>query len=197
MGNARSSKVAYRNRPSGPATCRKGCAFAAVVVGWVVLDLWSKSLFVHVTPGQVVAGPYFGLFALKLVHNTGGAWGIFAGSAQALGVFSLVVCAALTALFIVRAKNMGFVRICALALIVAGGIGNACDRLAQGYVVDFIAATFMDFPVFNIADIGVTCGVALLAASFAVEAMRSPTNAEQEARAHEGDVERPHEDGIS
>ena len=48
------------------------------------------------------------------------------------------------------------------ALVVAGGIGNAIDRFIQGYVVDFIELSFMDFPVFHIADIGVTCGVVLI-----------------------------------
>ena len=41
----------------------------------------------------------------------------------------------------------------------AGGLGNAYDRFFTGYVVDFINVTFMDFPVFNVADIGVTCGI--------------------------------------
>ena len=49
-----------------------------------------------------------------------------------------------------------------IALIVAGGIGNAIDRFMQGYVVDFIEFSFIDFPVFNVADIGVTCGFVLL-----------------------------------
>ena len=44
----------------------------------------------------------------------------------------------------------------------AGGIGNAIDRFAQSYVVDFIEFSFIDFPVFNVADIGVTCGFVLL-----------------------------------
>ena len=48
-----------------------------------------------------------------------------------------------------------------LALVVAGGIGNCIDRLTTGYVVDFIRLTFIDFPVFNVADICVTCGVVL------------------------------------
>ena len=48
-----------------------------------------------------------------------------------------------------------------LGLVIGGGIGNAIDRFALGYVVDFIDLSFMDFPVFNIADIGVTCGLAL------------------------------------
>ncbi len=45
-----------------------------------------------------------------------------------------------------------------VALVVAGGLGNALDRFTLGYVVDFIEPTFIDFPVFNVADIGVTCG---------------------------------------
>ena len=48
-----------------------------------------------------------------------------------------------------------------LGLVIGGGIGNAIDRFVLGYVVDFIDLSFMDFPVFNIADIGVTCGLAL------------------------------------
>lgn len=50
-----------------------------------------------------------------------------------------------------------------IAIVAAGGIGNAIDRFMTGYVVDFICLDFIDFPVFNIADIGVTCGIVLLA----------------------------------
>ncbi len=48
-----------------------------------------------------------------------------------------------------------------MALVVAGGLGNAIDRFTLGYVVDFIEPVFIDFPVFNVADIGVTCGFVL------------------------------------
>ena len=44
----------------------------------------------------------------------------------------------------------------------SGGLGNAIDRFSQLYVVDFIDFTFIDFPIFNVADIGVTCGFVLL-----------------------------------
>ena len=49
-----------------------------------------------------------------------------------------------------------------LSFVFAGGLGNAVDRLTLGYVVDFINATFIDFPVFNVADIGVTLGIIAL-----------------------------------
>ena len=53
----------------------------------------------------------------------------------------------------------------ALALIIGGGIGNMIDRLAYGFVVDFIDFTLINFAVFNIADCFVTVGAVLLALS--------------------------------
>lgn len=46
-----------------------------------------------------------------------------------------------------------------VATVVGGGIGNAIDRVALGAVTDFFKTTFMDFAIFNVADIFVTCGV--------------------------------------
>ena len=47
-------------------------------------------------------------------------------------------------------------------MIISGGIGNLIDRIARGYVTDYIKVLFIDFPVFNFADILVTCGSFLL-----------------------------------
>ena len=46
----------------------------------------------------------------------------------------------------------------ALGAVAGGGVGNMIDRLAQGAVTDFFRTTFVDFPVFNVADIAITCG---------------------------------------
>lgn len=136
--------------------------FAVIVVLWIALDRWTKSLFDSVQVGQTVGSTLGGLIDFTLVHNTGAAWGIFAENTMALGIFSLVVVAALLAYFIWDAKNMNAFQTIGIALIVGGGIGNAIDRFTQTYVTDFIATTFIDFPVFNVADIGVTCGVVIL-----------------------------------
>ena len=48
-----------------------------------------------------------------------------------------------------------------MGMVVGGAIGNAIDRLVFGFVTDFFATRFIDFPVFNVADIGITCGVAI------------------------------------
>jgi lipoprotein signal peptidase len=49
-----------------------------------------------------------------------------------------------------------------IAAIWAGGLGNMIDRIRLGYVVDMICTDFIRFPVFNVADIFITCGCILL-----------------------------------
>lgn len=142
--------------------------FACVAVLWLIFDISTKSYFNSgdFTVGQLVSGPFFGLFEFLLVHNAGAAWGIFGNSTFALGVFSGVMCVAILALFLYMSKNISLPETVGIALVFAGGIGNALDRFALGYVVDFIRVTFIDFPVFNIADIGVTCGIVLFLLCF-------------------------------
>ena len=48
-------------------------------------------------------------------------------------------------------------------LILSGAWGNALDRLFRGYVVDYFEFTFINYPVFNVADIYVVCGTVILA----------------------------------
>jgi signal peptidase II len=49
----------------------------------------------------------------------------------------------------------------AFAMIMGGAVGNLIDRALRGYVIDFLEFAFISFPVFNIADMGIVCGVAL------------------------------------
>lgn len=135
---------------------------AVIIVVWVALDQLTKSLVAGQALDVMFAGPFLGLVDFRLVHNTGGAWGIFSGNTAALGVFSLVVCALLLGYYVWQRREVNMLQTIGIGLIVAGGIGNVIDRFAQGYVVDFIEFSFFDFPVFNVADIGVTCGFVLL-----------------------------------
>ena len=139
----------------------KVLVFAIIAAAWVALDQYAKSFFAGMQPAGVLAGPFAGIFDVRLVHNTGGAWGVFSDSTFALGVFSVAVCIALTVFFVASARTSNWLQTISFALIVAGGFGNAIDRFTQGFVTDFIEFSFIDFPVFNIADIGVTCGFAL------------------------------------
>ena len=136
-------------------------AMGALALCWIALDQAVKFRLNDHAAGSVLSGPIAGLFRLHLVHNTGGAWSMFSGATAALGVFSIVMCAALAAFAVHERARISWPELIGLGLVIGGGIGNAIDRFALGYVVDFIDLSFMDFPVFNIADIGVTCGLAL------------------------------------
>lgn len=100
--------------------------------------------------------------------NTGMAWGLLGGRAGSVALLSAVtvLTVALIVFTAVRyKKTMPRMMLFALALIAGGAIGNLIDRLALGGVRDFIRTKFMDFPFFNVADIGVTVGGFMLAIS--------------------------------
>ena len=102
-----------------------------------------------------------------LLHNTGAAFSILAdASGWQRGFFitlGFVVCAALIVWLWRLPRGEKFLPL-ALALIVGGAIGNVIDRIAHGYVIDFIHAHWGGsyFPAFNIADSAITIGAALM-----------------------------------
>ena len=158
---------------------RNAVVFAVIAAVWIVLDFAVKRFFDGTfSTGGVIAGPFAGLFQFRLVHNTGAAWGMFGDSTFALGVLSLVVCALLLVYLFVLSPHATVVQTMGLALVFAGGIGNAIDRFAQGYVVDFIEFSFIDFPVFNIADIGVTCGFVIFLFALVLQWRREDARSE-------------------
>jgi len=103
-----------------------------------------------------------GLLQLTYVRNTGAAFSSFEGQQWLFAVIFVIF----TGLIFYEyfKKPMGFTtfeRWC-IAAIYGGGIGNMIDRVRLGYVVDMIETTFMEFPVFNVADCFITCGCILL-----------------------------------
>ena len=105
-----------------------------------------------------------GLLQLTYVQNTGAAFSYFEGQ-QWLFAIVFVVFTAMV-FYEYSKKSMPFTtleRWCIFA-IYGGGLGNMIDRVRLGYVVDMIETTFMEFPVFNVADCFITCGCILLIA---------------------------------
>ena len=174
------------------STRNKRVLFVVLAAAWVALDAFTKAQFHDGVVGRVVFGPVLGLFDFRLIHNTGGAWGIFSNSTFALGVFSLAVCLIARLYFFIASKHMNLFETVGFALVVAGGIGNAIDRFVLGYVVDFIEFAFFEFPVFNVADIGVTCGFVILIIGLIVdfskgdESDKEATKADKTGRYQEG-----------
>lgn len=101
-------------------------------------------------------------FYLTLHKNQGGAWGILQDS-RPLFLILIPLVSAFIVYYIIKNKNR-FLRF-TLALILGGAIGNYIDRLVEGKVTDFLLFYIgsYPFPVFNAADIAITCGTFLLA----------------------------------
>ncbi len=93
--------------------------------------------------------------------NTGAAFSILSDHVVLLGLISVIFCVGVIVFFIKRRPSHPL--FCtSLTLIFAGALGNGIDRILRGYVVDFIETAFINFPVFNIADISITIGAILL-----------------------------------
>lgn len=132
-----------------------------IALVFVVADFVSKNYILNnVSVGETFGG--FGpLFDFTYVQNTGAAFGMFSGKMNILAFVSLAFCVGIIVYYIIKKPKEKLFCI-ALAMIFAGALGNGIDRLFYGFVVDFIETTFIDFPVFNIADIAVCVGVFLL-----------------------------------
>ena len=135
------------------------CLFAAAVV---IADQVTKLLVLDQIPLNAYVDAIKGLFHLTYVQNTGAAFSSFQGMRwMFVGIFLLLTAALLFEYFKKPLPFTGFERWC-LAAIYGGGLGNVIDRVRLGYVVDMICVDFIDFPVFNVADIFITCGCFLL-----------------------------------
>ena len=96
-----------------------------------------------------------GVIDFLFVRNIGAAFSMGEGHGLAFAVLAFVVIVAI-AVYLLRAPQLARFEVVGMAMVVGGAIGNAIDRLAFGFVTDFIATTFIDFPVFNVADVGIT-----------------------------------------
>lgn len=103
----------------------------------------------------------FKIFDLTYLENRGAIFGSMSGKRWFLvGFTSLIVIAGIVVLFKVyrRSKLLGV----AVALFVAGGIGNLIDRIRYAYVVDMFELKLFKFAIFNVADICVTVAFVML-----------------------------------
>lgn len=127
----------------------------------IALDQFTKHLVRGMAPDEVIH--VIGDF-LRIVHveNSGAAFGLLAGNRRFLLIFPAIIIAG--AIYMIS-KDLGSdlkgkLAKVALALIASGGIGNMIDRFLYGHVTDMISFSIFP-PVFNVADIAVTCGCGL------------------------------------
>jgi signal peptidase II len=148
--------------PEARASLARWYALALAVV---LLDQLTKAWVVaHFFPGEQVVVTSF--FNLVRVHNTGAAFSLLAGAGGWQRIFFIgiaLVAAGILLVLLARHRHeprMGL----ALAGILGGALGNLVDRLWHGHVVDFLDfhAAGWHWPAFNVADMAITGGAALL-----------------------------------
>ena len=150
---------------SGPDATNSACVrrlalFALVAAAVVLLDQLSKlaarDLLVPGEPVTLIPG----MMDLSLIYNTGAAFSLGEGAGPLFVLVAAAMCVA-GGDVAWRRVDVPLPLLLTFACVVGGGIGNAIDRVALGAVTDFFKTTFMDFAIFNVADIFVTCGVPL------------------------------------
>ncbi len=155
-----------------PNQVNRGFLMTAVLilifVFFVVMDQLSKAYAVDMLVNVGNAESFIpGLIRFEYRQNTGMAWGLLPDARIFFIVITVILFAGIT-YFMVRYKaNMPSFTKVSLTVILAGAMGNFIDRLFIGYVRDFIAFDFFEFPVFNVADTYVTIGAVLLFVSIA------------------------------
>ncbi len=136
----------------------------------MVLEIWTKRWALDAL--SIRSSELFGgLVPLTLAYNKGAAFGIRLGEdSRWFFVPVTLIALGLLGVLLKQAEERDFLRIVSIALVVSGAIGNLYDRVRWGLgVVDFIGPInlgFWNFPIFNVADMSITCGAILLALSF-------------------------------
>lgn len=105
-----------------------------------------------------------GVIDFVCVKNKGAAFSFLADKNYGiiiLSVISLVFCAGVV-WYLIKNKPQSKLFILSLVMMFAGALANVIDRIFRGFVVDFIETEFVNFPVFNIADISITVGAVLV-----------------------------------
>ncbi|MDO4753510.1 MAG: signal peptidase II [Bacillota bacterium] len=130
----------------------------------IALDQWTKYLALQHLQGRAPIVLLDNILGFRFLENNGAAWGMLGGQRLLLLIAPVIGCGALAYFYFKTRGRNSILLALGIALIFAGGAGNLIDRaFRDGHVVDFIEVLFIQFPVFNVADICVTCGSVLSA----------------------------------
>ena len=107
---------------------------------------------------------YYPVLEFYYIENRGAAFGIFQDGTLILGIISAISLCVIVFLYLRTPGDRKYLPLrLVLIFLSAGAAGNLIDRVSLHYVRDFIYFSLIDFPVFNVADIYVTCSVFVLA----------------------------------
>lgn len=131
---------------------------SALIVG---IDQWVKYLTIsNISLGET-KDFIPGILSFTYIRNTGAAWSLLEGKMWFFYIITVIVVAVVIYVLIKNVNGSKWFTI-GLTLVLAGAVGNFVDRLRLGYVVDMFQTDFINFPIFNIADMSLVIGVACI-----------------------------------
>lgn len=133
--------------------------YLIIIILGLVVDRLTKIYAVNNFMEKSIDGK---LINLTYLENRGAAFGILQDKRLVFIILTTAIVLYLLYYFVKNIKTSPMILNLSLAMIISGAIGNFYDRLIHGYVVDFLEFSFVKFPVFNVADILVTVGCALM-----------------------------------
>ena len=145
-------------------TWKRGGLFALSFALLILLDQWTKALAVKHLMNQEPFVIIPGVFQLRYLENRGAAFGMMQGQQTFFAMMAILAVLVICYVCFKLPWEKRFHPLRAVLIFIGGGaIGNLIDRLVLGYVVDFFYFELINFPIFNVADIYVTCATIILA----------------------------------
>lgn len=145
------------------AVCALALFFAFLIVDQVT-KVFIRGLVAH----GFVAAPFIpGVLEFRFAANTGAAFSLGEGFGFVFVLLAIAV-VIFTVAYLYRAPLVSKLEVIGLGMVAGGAVGNAIDRLLFGFVTDFFCVQFIDFPIFNVADIGITCGAIIAFIGFVI-----------------------------
>lgn len=128
----------------------------SILIIGVFFDIFTKELATQKEQSLIP-----NIISIFYTENTGAGFSIFSNSTLFLTIFTTIIFVGLL-VFNVLFRPKSKVYAIGMGLLLAGAFGNLFDRIIFGYVRDFLRLEFMDFPIFNFADVCLTVGVILI-----------------------------------
>ncbi|MGN0334732.1 MAG: signal peptidase II [Lachnospiraceae bacterium] len=145
-------------------TMKRLFTFLAGMFGLILFDQWTKLLAVTHLKDQEPFVIIKGVFQLRYLENRGAAFGMLQGQQWFFIIMALVVLIFVSVFYFKLPWEKKYHCLRAIGLLIcSGAVGNVIDRLLRNYVVDFFYFELIDFAIFNVADVYITVGTAVLA----------------------------------
>lgn len=148
---------------------RKLCIISIVIILLIIIDQIIKIFITNNLKNEnVIIIENF--LKLNYTENTGIAFGMQSNNLISIIITNTIIIAIIVRFLIKQFHNMNASTKIAISMIIAGGLSNLIDRIVRGKVIDYIdVSSFINFPIFNIADCFVVIGFIIFVINVGIE----------------------------